>query len=1384
MTPRRTDLINFVEEQIIGPGINKYRFYDFNETEKHFYEILDNAPASFYSSGILFPQNHSNMTVFDDETGVEEDSDGDSENQTSSKPNEEIEPSLGTNYTYPSTMGLSFIVEDGCGADDISINLSCRYYRKMKSNEIGTNIGVKLDDNYEYIISIIESDQYLSGIFGVKKANDSHYLVSRVALDSQTSEIRDYLKKKEFACSKSNGSEKDDETIARLLIERMRRLEQEKSNRDSIYNQIVELEKFDNFHSAVKSLLYAITGQKSDLWKSEEMKANVRLPLAVLECTTSGKNTFLYANDETQESIIMCEVSEGTSKSDVMAALSVNFEVGHYKSGLVSGKMIKVQVLNTSPAFIGSEGKYFSAWNDQVNKTTFFDVCLSVESPYILPIKEYRADIKSIDKSDIDEQIIIDHIYSGYKDYARGHGCSARWQTDDNGISISSTYTPFHDVPIVDTIPRDGSRVIGSPQNQFINPSMVDELNCLRFKWLSNLSNVENSEIIYELNKFLDAYESWIVAKDSLFSDTISKYLLDDCTKDLERMRSNVKMLEDDTDFMMCFRLMNSAMFMQIWHANSKDKLSEILKTGSTDPAFSETFYTNYADEFIFGDSHVMWRPFQLAFILLNIDGLKQNPKDKEWAQRNELVDLVWFPTGGGKTEAYLGIIALSLLYRRVVHGDKGGGTGVIMRYTLRLLTIQQFQRATIMIMALELIRRGRTETFGLEPIYIGLWVGQGSLPNKFRKQGNDEDGLIEEYDNIITQLRGDKEKNVSYDPELIQLKTKLPVLTCPWCGTEIYKNYHVNYEFVNDSQNTFYHNRVILYCNNDSCCFSEFMEGVTSGEKELFGPIPISICDEEIYQHPPALLFGTVDKFAQLAHKVSNRSATADSRRLFGRGKWEQGKPVEGYFPPDLIIQDELHLLSGPLGTATALAECAVDQLCSRTNSQNLTIRPKIISSTATTRNTEYQVAALFDRDVSIFPKPGPTDDDSFFAYYRRDYQSIDDIENPRFISKRKYMGIFPTGKTHMWMQMRLAAVFLVHRALVEKEHSDNRVAYEPNYEKKLEAQFDNYHSIISYFNSVREVGKTESQINTYLAKDVRIVFNRVLWPGYLMHPLYTWGLTPGELTGRLSGEEVREQLDLVGSKFQFNQRLDSIKVPEFIVATNMISVGLDISRLNAIIINSMPRSVSEYIQSSSRIGRQEEGVVFTLFHPYRTRDVSYYEEFNAFHEKFYSSVEPLSVTPFTVKAMDRFLGLYISILLRHLFDGKYSERGAAELARGWSDDDIDELVEQLSEYFVATSNRLKNSTKQKIVKRILQEEDVNSIKIWMREALVDWRTKALNSASLVFNHASPKSDPPQVQLFERVDTYRDEIEYEKWLIPQSMRTIEGGTVVKVQPR
>jgi hypothetical protein len=369
-----------------------------------------------------------------------------------------------------------------------------------------------------------------------------------------------------------------------------------------------------------------------------------------------------------------------------------------------------------------------------------------------------------------------------------------------------------------------------------------------------------------------------------------------------------------------------------------------------------------------------------------------------------------------------------------------------------------------------------------------------------------------------------------------------------------------------------------------------------------------------------------------------------------------------------------------------------------------------------------------------------------------------------------------------------------MVHRALFEKEQLGEQSPINAHaYSDELRKAMDYYHTVVSYFNSLKEIGKTESQINTYILKEVRRVFNRVLRPGKLMHGLYTYSILGGELTGRLSGEEVKRELERVSTKWdpytrfahtddKGNKHAGTVP-PDFVVATNMISVGIDVSRFNTIIMNSMPRNIAEYIQASSRVARNDLGVVLTVHHPFRARDISHYEKFIEFHEKMYSYVEPISITPFTKKAISRYLGLYLSTYLRHKTD--FVNRDSAMDILNLGEAQRKELVSEFILYFQKRYERMSQSGLPDLLKNLLREDNLLTIESWINEAFEAWIAYAkkarVDGAGFVFSNRSSRGGTPQYQLYVDIDEYDANIHSEKWQIPQSLRVIEPEAAIKI---
>lgn len=1415
---KRDSLERFIREQTLGPGINGYRFVDVTDEEivnknikdlspaEYSNEIIDIVPAAVYSTGILFPDeikaqdNYSggNNNPDNNEIVSTEGEEDEVDSQNSSLPNIEDSEGIQIDQMYPKMMGFTCCLDDGVLSDkSIEIKVIARYYRKIKFDVAGkTNdrIGLFCEVEKHKIEGFLQT--YGFDDFSIKTIGPNAFVLLR----KLKSEDITQLKSRVWDVLKSQAEQIFDRANSIIELKRLSKktayLSSLKSTlyyelkisviseelRAKLYEITQEIELLENISDHLRNLLDINSGGYG-LWQSERIVRIVRIENIVFPKERS-KKSLLYFKNDFEESVKVFK-HDGTVSGDGLrnifinnidkqanAAISMNIQLSRNTRKKEKKIFLKVQLVNTSTQFNvedQDDGRYFSTFNEVVNQRCFLGVNLSINNEYLIPYNKFNLDV---DGTSFDEETRVRFTHRQFEDYGIGHGCSVKWNAANK--EVGTEYLPFCDTPDIEPIPRNKSeQSVAILEDELYKDSpFIEETKFQEFKWLSVFSSASNEDIISGLEQFVDSYGSWISIKREAYTSERSEFSiianqeLDKCEKDYKRMKDNIKVFLsglNNIGNLESFKLMNAAMFMQLWHAvNVKSGEIKSYIDSEKFKGFDYDFYLTTASDKLFYPytQSAAWRAFQLAFILLNLDGVFREESDELWEKRNHWVDLVWFPTGGGKTEAYLGLIALTIINRRKLHKEKGGGTAAIMRYTLRLLTLQQFQRATLVIMSLEILRRWEQYDLGLEPINIGLWVGRDSIPNNI-------DDLQVEY-----QKLKDSQPN------------KIPFSSCPWCNSKLRPSLTVD-----SSKDVYYNRRLHLHCDNDKCSFTEpdFFEG-----DSLKGPIPVCLCDDTIYLHPPALLFGTVDKFAQLAHKVndSSNARDKDSRRIFGRGNWESGKPKNGYYPPDLIIQDELHLLLGPLGSAVGLFESAIDQLCTREDGT----RPKVISSTATTRNTELQIAALFDRKVDIFPKPGVECDDSFFAFYKRKYDDKSKASG-EYVAKRRYLGIIPTGRTQIWMQMRLAAILMTHRAVFELQQLSVNSPIEFDSYNDFSKAMDYNHTIISYFNSLKEVGKTQSQVQSYILKEVRRVFSRVIRPQKLMQAFYTYGpIVEAELTGRLSGEEVKNELKKVQDKWDARSRLAHVKEkevisgntpPEFVVATNMISVGIDVSRFNLIIMNSMPRNTAEYIQASSRVARDSFGLVLTIHHPFRARDVSHYEKFIEFHEKMYSYVEPISITPFTKKAIERYLGLFLATMIRHNTNRFVNRSSAAEISK-MDDHDIEKLVADISEYFFERKERY--STHNTLIQNLLKEENAASIRKWIMEAFMEWKDECnrvlAEDKEFVFNNKSLKAKPPQEQLYVNIEEYEGNIHSKKWQVPMSLRVIEPEAAISISSK
>ncbi len=1342
-----------------GPGACNGHFYKVDENGvSNEEEVINTTPGSLYSTAVLFPQRKrvesssredGNMSRQGSDYDTQSDSNyQESQDDNSSEELDERVNRLGADdedlyslsQRFPTTIGISCCLDKGGNPlldTDLTITISGRYYTKISKEEC-CRIIIRVEDEdgfsqffdsfssqlspyFSRIVGGIQLSADISKSIGIVKdmiLSINKELCKRVAINEDGSLDREY---EQIGDSYRYLKSYKERLWRRLKFFRETYITE--TERVSIDERIRKVEQFETYLSYLEDAMNICNSKSFGFWQSHSFSKVISLE--GLDLNKSGQKVVFSPRD--YPTLNFSFESEDSSSLSIIRKLSVWLQMTKPFNSISTKRYLKVQLENTSTPFEEDDDHYFSIVTEKVNERCFFGVQIMIESDLLTPYQE---------RNNVNRQDDVEHLnflYRSIKDYAVGHLCSVDWTITEANKIVRSEFIPSFETPDVEPIPRDKYSFI-EHNGKLVPRPLLEDTRALEFKWLSLFSGASDNDIIIKLKHFIEQYKEWIDKQREVLSTEecdagIGFENLDKCQKDYVRMKDNLHLiLEDNPTNMMSFRLMNSAMFIQLWH--SKRKTEEMINC---------EFYKDKADDHLFGDTPAAWRPFQLAFILLNLDGIIQRPDDPKWLSRNELVDLVWFPTGGGKTEAYLGIIALTIINRRRLSHQNGGGTTAIMRYTLRLLATQQFQRAMRLILALEQLRRWNLYSLGSEPISIGLFVGEDSLPNNAKN-------LYEEC-----------QKWNTYDSSGKRKQSKIPLDICPCCGRPL------KYQNKGSASDP----RIVFRCDNIDCVFSD--------------ELPVRLCDEYIYQNPPTLLFGTVDKFAALGHRVSTSKEQQDSRRLFGGG----GLNV---LPPSLIIQDELHLLLGPLGSAVSLFECAIDQLCSYRDHTGTIIRPKIISSTATTRNTELQIRALYDRDVSIFPKPGADYDDSFFSFYKRELVNGE----PRFVSKRKYLGIFPTGRTHMTTQMRLIATMLVHRALFEKQYASHLA--DPDVQEAM----DFYHSIIDYFNSLKEVGKTDAQFYTEFTKYTRRLFKRVLRYSDKLECLYGYdsSFNKSELTGRLTGAEVVNELDTVGKHWKADDRLphkspngsdwvQGTTPPDLILATNMISVGLDVDRFNTIVMNSMPRNIAEYIQASSRVARSKPGLVVTLHNPFRARDLSHFERFKEFHEKLYYYVEPISITPFSKKSVSKYMPLYNATMIRHLNYNLANVENASALSPKLCDTIKREL-------FIYFRNRLERTQKlSSELKELLTDELEQYIECFIDESLTKWQTLVDNQqlgeytlrySGSDFLNSNGRQRTKWKDLFLALDAYLDDDTENMWAVPMSLRTVESEAVLNIK--
>jgi len=826
-----------------------------------------------------------------------------------------------------------------------------------------------------------------------------------------------------------------------------------------------------------------------------------------------------------------------------------------------------------------------------------------------------RLNLRGLQAEDWDERV-ADLQYRDVCEYAVGHGVAtyAVISPDGQCQQVCTWWIPSAEVERVAPTPIEGVELSMEALSELVDGATAKE----------------------RLGKFVTQYRSWIDAQQQNIPASpprrkeIGEEMQRRARTAANRIEVGIALLDDPTT-LEAFRIANRAMATA---ARRRFGTMQEKNPSTIEPP--------------------RWHPFQLAFILMNLQGIV----DPQQADR-EVVDLLFFPTGGGKTEAYLGLAAFTLVLRRLRNpGISSAGLSVLMRYTLRLLTLDQLSRAATLICALELERQNDPKKkLGSWPFEIGLWVGKAATPNRMGKKGDNDPSCARLK--TIAFLNDDRKPS------------PIPLEDCPWCGTKFNRN---SFRLVPNPDNPI---DLRVTCVNRRCDYSR--------DRAL----PILAVDEPIYRRLPCFMVATVDKFAAMpwtgqVGAFFGRVRRYDANGFYGPCEPNQGQALPSALsPPDLVIQDELHLISGPMGTLVGLYESALDELCSR-DVNGRKIRPKIVASTATVRRADNQIRALFNhRAVDIFPPPGPDRRDSFFAR----------VDTSQESNARLYLGIAAQGRSPKVMLLRtyLALLAAGQKAFDReggKENEDNPA--------------DPYMTLVGYFNSLRELGGSrrivEDEVSTRLSgynKRKRVSEAEGLFASRAIQ------YDVVELTSRVSTDKVADAKRRLASLFRDKDRVDVA------LATNMISVGLDITRLGLMVVFGQPKTSAEYIQATSRVGRdyKRPGVVVTLLNIHKPRDRSHYERFGAYHQTFYRSVEATSVTPFSPRALDKGFGGTLVALARQGHEPMTPPLGATAILN--ERQQLDFVVEKLSQRAAAHAP--------------LSAEDAEALRVRVRNRALD---------------------------------------------------------------
>lgn len=842
------------------------------------------------------------------------------------------------------------------------------------------------------------------------------------------------------------------------------------------------------------------------------------------------------------------EVDPTTPGAYPVEVHDLRLQVGVDSTASPEGHLVTVYLANLSQTAL------------HVATRCLFQAQISVTTPAALPYPTPRLAAERTESFDL--------LYRAHPVRAIGHGTDAVVEDVEGGVRVRTETFPVVALPPVSADVTDADGVpygVGMDDLAQMNPTATAAIE-----------------------RLLADYEYWIDARAAEAREitdprlrAVAEQHLESCREFLCGIREGWDLVGRDDTVSQCLRWASQAMNAQRVATTAPLRATVVEKSGR-----ARTHTVSGTSPHTGRHEQGRWRAFQIAFLLASLPATV----DPDHPNRHR-VDIIWMPTGGGKTEAYLGLSAFTLLWlrrqRMLTSGKPTGGVDVLMRYTLRLLTAQQVQRAAAMICALEVLRKtpANTALLGDKPFRIGAYLGQASTPNT-------RQNAVKLWNSIDSDPRGDRGGR------------GFLLTRCPWCGAQMgaVQGGIAGYRKVTTAKED--QPRIVACCPDDACPFAY------SGDPSQPDGLPVLEVDEDIYALPPAFLVGTIDKFAQLSWRPK-------ARTLFGL-RSSGGQIDRKVDPPSLLIQDELHLIAGPLGSLDALYEVAIEELCETRGGR----RPLIVAATATTKDYDRQVLRLYGRpDARLVPPPALDIGDNFFSRTTTDQPS------------KIYVGVCAPGYgSNVNAQLRTLAAL---------NHAGGTLDV-------LGAEPDPWWTNLAFFSSRRSLGLQLSACQTGLENATYAISRHA-------------GLAVGRLSER-GTRHARRALSPIKeltatSQDNVTELLAQLEVPkgdpgcvDLCFATSMVEVGVDVQRLGLMTVMGQPKSYSQYIQVTGRVGRSAAapGVVVVVLGAHNVRDRSHYETFTASHQRLYASVEPVSITPFTPQALERGLAGALTATLR----------------------------------------------------------------------------------------------------------------------------------------